>query len=73
MHSSLLLRQRAKEMWDCIHELESEKFDLTEKMKRQKYEVSRNAENFQNRLTCRVQDVCVCVFFFIFSVRSTSS
>lgn len=40
-------RQRAKEMWDCIHQLESEKFDLTEKMRRQKYEVSRVAENFR--------------------------
>lgn len=45
---SLLIRQRAKEMWDCIHQLESEKFDLTEKMKRQKYEVSRVTKNFQN-------------------------
>lgn len=26
-------------MWQCIYQLESEKFDLTEKMKRQKYEV----------------------------------
>lgn len=33
-------------MWDCIHQLESEKFDLTEKMKRQKYEVSRTGKNF---------------------------
>lgn len=38
-------------MWDCIHQLESEKFELTEKMKRQKYEVSRMAENFPNGLT----------------------
>lgn len=35
-------------MWDSIHQLESEKFDLTEKMKRQKYEVSRVAKNLQN-------------------------
>lgn len=45
---SLLFRQRAKEMWDCIHQLESEKFDLTDKMKRQKYEVSRITKNLQN-------------------------
>ncbi|KAL4617837.1 troponin T, slow skeletal muscle isoform X2, partial [Arapaima gigas] len=32
------LRQRAKEMWDWMYHLESEKFDLMEKMKRQKYE-----------------------------------
>uniref|UniRef100_A0A8C6U9T3 Troponin T, slow skeletal muscle n=1 Tax=Neogobius melanostomus TaxID=47308 RepID=A0A8C6U9T3_9GOBI len=34
------LRARAKEMSEQIYQLESEKFDLTEKMKRQKYEVS---------------------------------
>lgn len=37
-------------MWDCIYQLESEKFDLTEKMKRQKYEVSHIAESFQNSI-----------------------
>lgn len=47
-HHMLLFRQRAKEMWDCIHQLESEKFDLTEKMKRQKYEVSHIAKNSPN-------------------------
>uniref|UniRef100_A0A3B4ZN72 Troponin T, slow skeletal muscle n=1 Tax=Stegastes partitus TaxID=144197 RepID=A0A3B4ZN72_9TELE len=31
---------KAKEMWEWIYQLESEKFDLTEKMRRQKYEVS---------------------------------
>uniref|UniRef100_M4AH15 Troponin T, slow skeletal muscle n=1 Tax=Xiphophorus maculatus TaxID=8083 RepID=M4AH15_XIPMA len=34
------LRERAKEMWEWIYQLESEKFDLTEKMKKQKYEVN---------------------------------
>ncbi|XP_050922420.1 troponin T, slow skeletal muscle isoform X1 [Lates calcarifer] len=34
------LRERAKEMWEWIYQLESEKFDLTEKMKRQKYEIN---------------------------------
>lgn len=33
------LRQRAQEMWDCIYELESEKFDHMEHMKHQKYEI----------------------------------
>uniref|UniRef100_A0A8C9XRH0 Troponin T, slow skeletal muscle n=1 Tax=Sander lucioperca TaxID=283035 RepID=A0A8C9XRH0_SANLU len=42
------LRERAKEMWECIYQLESEKFDLTEKTRRQKYEVSHLAENIQN-------------------------
>ncbi|XP_027016815.2 troponin T, slow skeletal muscle-like isoform X3 [Tachysurus fulvidraco] len=32
------LRERAREMWERIYQLESEKFDLTEKMRRQKYE-----------------------------------
>lgn len=32
-------REKAKELWEWIYQLESEKFDLTEKMKRQKYEV----------------------------------
>uniref|UniRef100_A0A8C5GUR4 Troponin T, slow skeletal muscle n=1 Tax=Gouania willdenowi TaxID=441366 RepID=A0A8C5GUR4_GOUWI len=34
------LREQAKEMWEWIYQLESEKFDLSEKMRRQKYEVS---------------------------------
>ncbi|XP_062415945.1 troponin T, slow skeletal muscle-like [Pungitius pungitius] len=34
------LRERAMEMWQWIYQLESEKFELTEKTKRQKYEVS---------------------------------
>ncbi|XP_066498236.1 troponin T, slow skeletal muscle [Hoplias malabaricus] len=33
------LRQRAQEMWDWIYELESEKFDLMDHMKKQKYEI----------------------------------
>uniref|UniRef100_A0A8C5FMM8 Troponin T, slow skeletal muscle n=1 Tax=Gadus morhua TaxID=8049 RepID=A0A8C5FMM8_GADMO len=33
------LRERAAEMWSRIHLLESEKFDLTETTKKQKYEV----------------------------------
>ncbi|XP_077959819.1 troponin T, slow skeletal muscle isoform X3 [Gasterosteus aculeatus] len=34
------LRERAVEMWQCIYQLESEKFELTEKTKRQKYEIN---------------------------------
>ncbi|KAM9488429.1 troponin T, slow skeletal muscle-like [Clarias gariepinus] len=33
------LRERAGEMWERIYQLESEKFDLIEKIKRQKYEI----------------------------------
>lgn len=32
-------------MWEWIYQLESEKFDLTEKMKRQKYEVRPSTGN----------------------------
>lgn len=35
-------------MWECIYQLESEKFDLTEKMRRQKYEVSNLTVNIPN-------------------------
>ncbi|XP_048354161.1 troponin T, cardiac muscle isoform X3 [Sphaerodactylus townsendi] len=34
------LRDKAKELWQSIHDLEAEKFDLQEKFKRQKYEIS---------------------------------
>ncbi|XP_036802440.1 troponin T, slow skeletal muscle isoform X3 [Oncorhynchus mykiss] len=34
------LRERAKEMWEWIYQLESDKFDLTEKTRRQKYEIN---------------------------------
>ncbi|XP_035472349.1 troponin T, slow skeletal muscle [Scophthalmus maximus] len=33
------LKQRAQEMWNCIYQLESEKFDFIEHMKHQKYEI----------------------------------
>ncbi|KFP66397.1 Troponin T, cardiac muscle isoforms, partial [Cariama cristata] len=33
------LRDKAKELWQTIRDLEAEKFDLQEKFKRQKYEV----------------------------------
>ncbi|XP_066557061.1 troponin T type 3a (skeletal, fast) isoform X5 [Amia ocellicauda] len=33
------LKEKAKEMWDWMHSLESDKFDFGEKLKRQKYEV----------------------------------
>ncbi|XP_047465635.1 troponin T, slow skeletal muscle-like isoform X1 [Mugil cephalus] len=34
------LRAKANELWEWIYQLESEKFDLTEKMRRQKYEIN---------------------------------
>uniref|UniRef100_A0A8D2N7H8 Troponin T2, cardiac type n=1 Tax=Zonotrichia albicollis TaxID=44394 RepID=A0A8D2N7H8_ZONAL len=39
------LRDKAKELWQNIHDLEAEKFDLQEKFKRQKYEVSPRASH----------------------------
>ncbi|KAM4602451.1 troponin T, fast skeletal muscle-like [Polymixia lowei] len=33
------LREKAKELWDSLHNLESDKFDYLERLKRQKYEV----------------------------------
>ncbi|XP_075784296.1 troponin T, fast skeletal muscle isoform X24 [Pelodiscus sinensis] len=33
------LREKAKELWDWLYQLETEKFEFGEKMKRQKYEI----------------------------------
>ncbi|XP_071374163.1 troponin T, cardiac muscle isoforms-like isoform X8 [Centroberyx affinis] len=42
------LKEKASELWQWMMELEAEKFDLTEKLKRQKYDI--------NQLLARVQD-----------------
>ncbi|XP_061107620.1 troponin T, cardiac muscle-like [Conger conger] len=42
------LKDKARELWQWLMELEAQKFDLGEKLKRQKYDV--------NQLLCRVQD-----------------
>lgn len=34
------LRDKAKELWDTLHKLETDKFEFGEKLKRQKYDVS---------------------------------
>ncbi|XP_040265738.1 troponin T, fast skeletal muscle isoform X2 [Bufo bufo] len=34
------LRDKAKELWDWLYELESEKFEMGEKLKKQKYEIT---------------------------------
>ncbi|KAE8606893.1 hypothetical protein XENTR_v10010915 [Xenopus tropicalis] len=34
------LREKAKEMWDWLYQLESEKFEMGEKLKKQKYEIT---------------------------------
>lgn len=33
------LREKARELWDCIVKLETEKYDLEERQKRQDYDV----------------------------------
>lgn len=35
-----LPRDKAKELWDTLHKLETDKFEFGEKLKRQKYDVS---------------------------------
>lgn len=35
----LFIREKAKELWEWIHELEAEKFDLQYQFTTQKYEV----------------------------------
>lgn len=35
-----LFREKANELWQWLMGLEAEKFDLSEKLKRQKYDVS---------------------------------
>ncbi|XP_026166718.1 troponin T2d, cardiac isoform X2 [Mastacembelus armatus] len=42
------LKEKASELWQRLMGLEAEKFDLSEKLRRQKYDI--------NQLLCRVQD-----------------
>uniref|UniRef100_A0A8B9TJI2 Troponin T2, cardiac type n=1 Tax=Anas platyrhynchos TaxID=8839 RepID=A0A8B9TJI2_ANAPL len=45
------LRDKAKELWQTIRDLEAEKFDLQEKFKRQKYEVTSQGRCWRPQLT----------------------
>lgn len=36
-------RDKAKELWDTLYQLETDKYDFSEKLKRQKYDVSAGA------------------------------
>lgn len=67
-------RRRANELWESIYELESEKFDLTEKMKSQKYEVSHLAEieKTANEMW-RHEYFQEYVLIYVFIARSKSS
>lgn len=38
--SSPIHREKAKELWDWLYQLETEKYEYLEKMKRQRYDVS---------------------------------
>lgn len=40
-----MFREKANELWQWLMGLEAEKFDLGEKLKRQKYDVSHPAHN----------------------------
>lgn len=51
-------------MWESIYQLESEKFDLTEKMKRQKYEVRHLADKPHGPL--KTKTVAKFSFCFLF-------
>lgn len=42
-------REKASEMWQRMMELEAEKFDLSEKLKKQKYDVS-HLDNTHHKL-----------------------
>ncbi|XP_043915039.1 troponin T, fast skeletal muscle isoform X7 [Protopterus annectens] len=41
------LREKAKELWDWLYQMESEKFDMSEKLKRQKYEIVTLQKRFE--------------------------
>lgn len=64
-------RRRANELWESIYELESEKFDLTEKMKSQKYEVSHLAERKQ-QMKCGVMSIFRSIFLFMYLLPDQS-
>lgn len=40
------LRDKARELWDCIVKLETEKYDLEERQKRQDYDVSKKVFHY---------------------------
>lgn len=52
MGSGCPRREKAKELWQSIYDLEAEKFDLQEKFKQQKYEVSRVSALIREGAAC---------------------
>lgn len=55
-------REKAKELWDWMFQLESEKFDHIEKLKRQKYEVRKLSSDLSQLL--KILNFCYDLFFF---------
>lgn len=45
--TSLPPREKATELWQRLTELEADKFDFSEKLKRQKYDVSHPTHSLQ--------------------------
>lgn len=41
-----VFREKANELWQRLTELEADKFDFSEKLKRQKYDVSHRSRSF---------------------------
>ncbi len=46
------LREKASELWQWMMQLEAEKFDLSEKLKRQKYDVSADIQKKLQNCFC---------------------
>ena len=44
------LRSKANELWDTIVKLETEKYDLEERQKRQDYDVSKKEKTFEEKI-----------------------
>ncbi len=54
------LREKASELWQWMMQLEAEKFDLSEKLKRQKYDVSADIQKKTAKLLLWLQ---ITIFF----------
>uniref|UniRef100_A0A3Q2E179 Troponin T2d, cardiac n=1 Tax=Cyprinodon variegatus TaxID=28743 RepID=A0A3Q2E179_CYPVA len=51
------LKEKAKELWDSLRGLESEKFDLSEKLRRQKYDVSLDNQRYLLHILVTIQGI----------------
>lgn len=52
---SAVFREKANELWERLMELEADKFDFSEKLKRQKYDVSPLTSRSRSFLPIRVK------------------